>query len=51
MCAYKLKEEYGIEMDEYLKTDVEDMEFKDALKFDTRSFWEYFMIDSKNNKL
>ena len=38
MYADKLKEEYDIEMDEYLKTDVEDMELEDALKFDTRSF-------------
>ena len=38
----KLKDEYDIDMDEYLKTDVEDMEFEDALKCDKRTFCEYF---------
>ena len=42
MFADKLKEEFDVDMDEYLKTDVEDMEFEDALKYDTRTFCEYF---------
>ena len=51
MYADKLKEEYDIEMDEYLKTDVEDMEFEDALKFDTRSFCEYFYDRFKEQQI
>ena len=51
MYADKLKEEYDIEMDEYLKTDVEDMEFEDALKFDTRSFCEYFYDRFKEKQI
>jgi hypothetical protein len=51
MYADKLKEEYDIEMDEYLKTDVEDMEFEDALKYDTRGFCEYFVDRFKEQQI
>ena len=51
MYADKLKEVYDIDMDEYLKTDVEDMEFEDALKLDTRSFWEYFYDRFKEQQI
>ena len=51
MYADKLKEEYDIEMDEYLKTDVEDMEFEDALKFDNRGFFEYFYDRFKEQQI
>ena len=40
--ANKLKEEYNINIDVYLKTDFDDMEFEDALKNDNRSFCEYY---------
>ena len=49
--ADKLKEEYDIEMDEYLKTDVEDMEFEDALKYDKRGFCEYFYDRFKEQQI
>jgi hypothetical protein len=32
----------GIDMEEYLKQDFDDMDFEDALKYDTRSFYEFF---------
>ena len=51
MYADKLKEVYDIDMDEYLKTDVEDMEFEDALKVDTRSFCEYFYDRFKEQQI
>jgi hypothetical protein len=51
MYADKLKEVYDIEMDEYLKTDVEDMEFEDALKYDTRGFCEYFVDRFKEQQI
>jgi hypothetical protein len=38
-------------MDEYLKTDVEDMEFEDALKYDTRGFCEYFSDRFKEQQI
>ena len=49
MYADKLKEEYDIEMDEYLKTDVEDMEFEDALKYDTKYVSDLFNSDEKES--
>ena len=51
LYADKLKEEYEIEMDEYLKTDVDDMEFEDALKYDERSFCEYFYDRFKEKQI
>ena len=51
MYADKLKEDYDIEMDEYLKTDFDDMEFEDALKYDTRSFGEYFWDRFKEQQI
>ena len=51
MLANKLKENYDIDMDEYLKTDVDDMEFEDALKYDTRSFCEYFYDRFKEQQI
>ena len=42
MYADKIKEEYDIDMEEYLKTDYDDMEFEDALKEDKRTFCEYY---------
>ena len=47
----KLKDEYDIDMEEYLKTDVEDMEFDDALKYDQRTFGEYFWEKFKENQI
>ena len=51
MHADKLKNVYDITMDEYLKTDVEDMEFEDALKFDQRGFCEYFYDRFKEQQI
>ena len=38
-------------MEEYLKTDVEDMEFEDALKYDKRAFCEYFWEKLKEEQI
>ena len=51
MYADKLKEEYDIEMEEYLKTDFDDMEFEDALKRDTRTFCEYYFDKFKERQI
>ena len=47
----KLKDEYDVDMEEYLKTDVEDMEFEDALKYDKRGFCEYFWEKFKEEQI
>ena len=47
----KLKEEYDIDIDEYLKTDFDDMEFEDALKYDNRSFCEYYCDRFRENQI
>ena len=47
----KLKDEYNIDMEEYLKTDAEDMQFDDALKYDKRTFCEYFCEKYKENQI
>lgn len=49
--ADKLKDEYSIDMEEYLKTDVEDMKFEDALKYDGRTFCKYFCDKCKENQI
>ena len=49
--ANKLKEEYDINLEEYLKTDFDDMEFEDALKNDNRSFCEYYCYRFKENQI
>ena len=51
MYEKKLKDEYDIEMNEYLKTDIEDMEFEDALKYDKRTFCEYFLEKFKEQQI
>ena len=38
----KLKDEFGVEMEGYTDTDIDDLEFEDALKTDKRTFCEYF---------
>ncbi len=47
----KLKDEFDVDMEEYLKTDVEDMEFEDALKYDKRGFCEYFLEKFKEEQI
>ena len=39
---FKCKNEYRFNPEEYLKTEPDDMDFDDALKYDTRSFRQYF---------
>ena len=51
LYADKLKDEYDVEMDEYLKTDIDDMEFEDALKYDERGFCEYFYDRFKEKQI
>ena len=38
----KLKDEFGVEMEGYTDTEIDDLEFEDALKTDKRTFCEYF---------
>ena len=47
----KIQEKYGIDEEEYLKTDFDDMEFDDAIKYDNRTFWEYFWDKFKENQI
>ena len=49
--ADKLKEDYDVDMDEYLKTDFEDMEFEDVLKKDKRTFCEYYCDRFKETQI
>ena len=55
----KLQQNYGINADEYLKTNPDEMEFDDAMKYDKRAFFECFcdrfkekqiMVDTFYNK-
>ena len=39
---FKIQNEYGFNLEEFLKTEPDDMDFDDALKYDTRSFRQYF---------
>ena len=47
----KLEKKYGIDEEEYLKTDFDDMEFDDAIKYDNRTFCEYFWDKFKENQI
>jgi len=38
-------------MDEYLKTDYDEMEYDDAVKNDKRSFWEFFVDRLKTKQM
>ena len=38
----KAKKQCGVDMDEYLKTDLDDMDYDDAIKLDKRTFCEFF---------
>ena len=51
MYADKLKEEYDIDMEEYLKTDYDEMEFEDILKKDKRTFCEYYCERFKETQI
>ena len=46
-----IQEKYGIDEQEYLKTDPDDMEFDDAIKYDKRTFLEYFCDKFKENQI
>ena len=39
------------DMDEYLKTDYDEMEYDDAVKNDKRSFWEFFVDRLKTKQM
>ena len=41
----------NINIEEYLKTVVDDMDYDDALKYDKRQFCEYFLEKIKNNQI
>ena len=47
----KMQEKYGIDEADYLKTDFDDMEFDDAIKYDNRTFGEYFWDKFKENQI
>ena len=47
----KLKDEYDLDIEEYLKTDFDDMEFEDALKNDNRTFCEYYCDRFKETQI
>ena len=41
----------NIEIEEYLKPDLDDMEYDDAIKLDKRSFCEYFIENLKGKQI
>ena len=45
------KESRLIDMEEYLKPDLDDMEYDDAIKLDKRSFCEFFIAKLKTNQI
>ena len=47
----KNQNKYGFDPEEYLKTEPDDMDFDDALKYDKRSFGEYFRIKFIKNQI
>ncbi len=47
----KIEEKYGVNEEEYLKTDVDDMDYDDAIKYDTRTFCQYFYDKFKENQI
>ena len=47
----KLKDEYNLDIEKYLKTDFDDMEFEDALKNDNRTFCEYYCDRFKETQI
>ena len=47
----ELKDEIDINMNEYLNTDVDDMDYDDAIKKDKRKFCEYFSDKIKSNQI
>ena len=49
----KDKKHYGldIDMEEYLKQDYDDMDFEDALKYDKRTFYEFFCDRFNENQI
>ena len=49
--AKKIEENYGIDMDEYLKTEPDEMEYDDAIKYDKRSFCEFFCDRFKEKQI
>ena len=47
----KLRDKYGVNEEEYLKTEFDDMEYDDAIKYDTRTFGEYFTDKLLENQI
>ena len=42
---------YGININEYLKTEFDNMDFDDAIKYDNRTFFEYFCQKFNENQI
>ena len=47
----KIEKKYGVNEEEYLKIDVDDMDYDDAIKYDTRTFCQYFYDKFKENQI
>ena len=47
----KTQNEYAFNLEDYLKTEPDDMDFDDALKYDTRSFSQYFRYKFIENQI
>ena len=47
----KAKDSCGIDMEEYLKPELDDMEYDDAIKFDKRDFCEFFIDILKQRQI
>ena len=46
-----IREKFGVNEEEYLKTEFDDMEYDDAIKYDTRTFCEYFKDKLLENQI
>ena len=47
----KIQDKYGVDEEDYLRTEFDDMEFDDAVKYDNRTFCEYFWDKLKENQI
>ena len=46
-----IKDDLNIDFEEYLSTDIEDMEYEEVIKKDKRNFGQYFLDKLKSNQL
>ena len=47
----KKEKDFDIDMEEYLKQDFDDMDFEDALKYDNRTFYDFYCDRFNENQI